>query len=53
MKLTPRREVAGLSEEDPYALCSLASDLRETQTVNGSKVIHCMLVKSLLLNHAA
>lgn len=41
-------EVAGLSREDAYTLCSLAADLRVTQTVNGSKGIHCMLAKSLL-----
>ncbi|WP_186417486.1 acetamidase/formamidase family protein [Bosea sp. CS1GBMeth4] len=41
-------EVAGLSREDAYTLCSLAADLRVTQTVNGSKGIHCMLAKALL-----
>ena len=39
-------ENAGLSAEDAYTLCSLAADLRVTQTVNGSKGIHCMLAKS-------
>jgi acetamidase/formamidase len=38
-------EKAGLSKEDAYTLCSLAADLRVTQTVNGSKGIHCMLAK--------
>jgi acetamidase/formamidase len=38
-------EKAGLSREDAYTLCSLAADLRVTQTVNGSKGIHCMLAK--------
>ena len=38
-------EGAGLSREDAYTLCSLAADLRVTQTVNGSKGIHCMLAK--------
>ena len=38
-------EVAGLSREDAYTLCSIAADLRVTQTVNGSKGIHCMLAK--------
>jgi len=41
-------EVAGLSREDAYTLCSIAADLRVTQTVNGSKGIHCMLAKKLL-----
>ena len=39
-------EVAGLSREDAYTLCSLAADLRVTQTVNGAKGIHCMIRKS-------
>lgn len=38
-------ETAGLSREDAYTLCSLAADLRVTQTVNGSKGIHCMIRK--------
>ena len=29
-------------------LCSLAGDLRVTQTVNGNKGIHMMMKKSLL-----
>jgi len=37
-----------LSKEDAYTLCSLAADLRVTQTVNGSKGIHVMLAKSLI-----
>jgi acetamidase/formamidase len=41
-------EKAGLSREDAYMLCSLAADLRITQTVNGSKGVHCMLAKKLL-----
>ncbi len=41
-------EVAGLSRDDAYMLCSLAADLRVTQTVNGSKGIHCMIARSLL-----
>lgn len=41
-------EKAGLSREDAYTLCSLAADLRVTQTVNGAKGVHCMLAKSLL-----
>ena len=39
-------ERANLSREDAYTLCSLAADLRVTQTVNGSKGIHCMIAKS-------
>lgn len=41
-------EKAGLSKEDAYTLCSLAADLRVTQTVNGSKGVHCMLAKEHL-----
>ena len=41
-------EKAGLSREDAYMLCSLAADLRITQTVNGAKGVHCMLAKSAL-----
>ena len=36
------------SREDAYTLCSLAADLRVTQTVNGSKGIHCMIAKSIV-----
>jgi acetamidase/formamidase len=46
-------EKAGLSKEDAYTLCSLAADLRVTQTVNGSKGIHCMLAKEHLAGMAA
>lgn len=41
-------EKAGLSREDAYTLCSLAGDLRVTQTVNISKGVHMMLEKKLL-----
>jgi len=41
-------ERTNLSREDAYTLCSVAADLRVTQTVNGSKGIHVMLRKSLL-----
>lgn len=37
-----------LSREDAYTLCSLAADLRVTQTVNGSKGIHCMIAKAIV-----
>lgn len=45
-------EKAGLSREDAYMLCSLAADLRITQTVNGAKGVHCMLLKSALHGEA-
>lgn len=38
----------GLSREDAYMLCSLAADLRITQTVNGNKGVHMMLERTLL-----
>lgn len=41
-------ERSNLSREEAYMLCSLAADLRVTQTVNGSKGVHCMLAKSLV-----
>jgi acetamidase/formamidase len=41
-------EKTKLSREDAYTLCSLAADLRVTQTVNGSKGIHCMIAKSVV-----
>jgi len=46
-------EKAGLSREDAYTLCSLAGDLRVTQTVNGNKGIHMMMEKGLVLPAAA
>lgn len=39
---------AGISREDAYMLCSLAGDLRITQTVNREKGVHMMLSKSLI-----
>lgn len=39
---------AGLSREDAYMLCSLAGDLRITQTVNGNKGVHMMMAKALV-----
>jgi acetamidase/formamidase len=42
------QEKAGLGREDAYTLCSLAADLRVTQTVDVNKGIHCMLPKSVL-----
>ncbi len=39
-------EVAGLGPQDAYTLCSLAADLRITQTVNGCKGVHCVIAKA-------
>jgi acetamidase/formamidase len=41
-------ERTGLTREQAYALCSLAADLRITQTVNQHKGVHCMLEKRWL-----
>jgi len=41
-------EISGLSAQDAYSLCSIAADLRVTQTVDGNKGIHCVLEKSKL-----
>ena len=41
-------EKAGLTREEAYTLCSLAADLRITQTVNGSKGVHCMIDRKLV-----
>lgn len=41
-------ERAGLGAQDAYTLCSLAADLRVTQTVNGNKGIHCVIAKNRL-----
>lgn len=42
------QDKAGLSADDAYMLCSLAGDLRVTQTVNGNKGIHMMMSKKLI-----
>lgn len=42
------QEKRGLSREDAYTLCSLAADLRITQTVDVNKGVHCMLPKTML-----
>ena len=42
----------GLSREDAYMLCSLAGDLRITQTVNGNKGVHMMMETALLAGSA-
>lgn len=39
---------AGISREDAYMLCSLAGDLRITQTVNSNKGVHMMMERALL-----
>ncbi|KQZ20825.1 amidase [Mesorhizobium sp. Root552] len=44
-------ERSGLSHAEAYMLCSLAGDLRITQTVNGSKGVHMMLAKVLFQRH--
>jgi len=41
-------ELSGLSPQDAYTLCSIAADLRVTQTVDGNKGIHCVLAKGKL-----
>lgn len=41
-------EKVGLTSEDAYTFCSLAADLRITQTVNGNKGVHCMIAKALV-----
>ena len=38
--------LSGLSPQDAYTLCSIAADLRVTQTVDGNKGIHCVLPKT-------
>ncbi len=38
----------GISRENAYMLCSLAGDLRVTQTVNGNKGIHMMMARDLV-----
>ena len=46
--ITLIRERTNITAEEAYMLCSLAVDLRVTQTVDGNKGIHAMLRKSLL-----
>lgn len=40
---------AGITRDEAYALCSIAADLRVTQTVNQHKGVHCMLRKEYLV----
>ena len=46
IKLVSQR--AQISSEDAYMLCSLAADLRITQTVNREKGVHMMMAKNLI-----
>lgn len=46
-------EMSGLSRQDAYTLCSIAADLRVTQTVDREKGVHCMLSKDKLPPRAA
>jgi len=39
---------SSLSREDADTLCSLAADLRVTQTVDGAKGIDCMIANSVV-----
>jgi acetamidase/formamidase len=39
---------AGITRAEAYMLCSLAGDLRITQTVNREKGVHMMMSKSHL-----
>jgi acetamidase/formamidase len=41
-------ELTGLGASDAYTLCSVAADLRVTQTVDGNKGIHCVIRKDRL-----
>ncbi len=41
-------ELTGLSAQDAYTLCSIASDLRVTQMVNLNKGVHCVISKEKL-----
>jgi acetamidase/formamidase len=43
---------AGIKQQEAYALCSLAADVRITQVVNGSKGVHVMLDKRCLARAA-
>lgn len=38
-------ELSGLSPQDAYTLCSIAADLRITQTVDQEKGVHCVIAK--------
>lgn len=40
--------LTGISKDEAYAFCSMAVDLRVTQTVNNVKGVHAMLERSIL-----
>lgn len=41
-------ELTGFSRADAYTFCSIASDLRVTQTVNRNKGVHCVVSRDQL-----
>jgi acetamidase/formamidase len=41
-------ELMPLSRAKAYSLCSIATDLRVTQTVDGNRGTHCVLSKAIL-----
>lgn len=41
-------KITGLSSQDAYTLCSIASDLRITQIVDRNKGVHCVIEKENL-----
>jgi acetamidase/formamidase len=44
-------EISGLSRQDAYTLCSIAADLRITQTVDREKGVHCVISRRDLPLH--
>ncbi len=46
-------ELTGLPPQDAYTLCSIAADLRITQTVDQEKGVHCVISKNNLPRAAA
>jgi acetamidase/formamidase len=40
--------MTGCPKDEAYALCSFATDLHVTQTVNNVKGVHAMIDKSIL-----
>ena len=40
--------LTGIHKDEAYALCSFATDLHITQTVNNNKGVHAMIAKSIL-----
>jgi acetamidase/formamidase len=41
-------EISSLSPQDAYTLCSIAADLRITQTVDREKGVHCVIARDSL-----